>query len=907
MRLRTKRIRLILEELESRLVPTNVTVPLDPTLNQFGEQVATVQAYGDTTRAAFGIFDTGATAITFAANDQALFTAEGNPIPIKVPGGAHAGGIGGAIVGDVSQPGTILADGMHAMAVNFDSWGLPNFQVNLDATSAATPGIQAFVGTPDGSPDLPTITGTPIFNASPSHPNGVAARIDMQGESLDFSSLVPGLVLTMPDLHFVDPGTQLQGGTGITDPVYIPLGSFGSDNHNNPGNAITESPSPMQNNVSLYYTPQVGMPNEADNGHFLLDTGSQLTVISTDLANALGLDLNHPDTTITVQGVGGSMDVPGFTLNKLELPTTDPNTFVDFTNVPVYVLDVAPGVDGLLGTNLWDTANQLLYDPNNPSGATLGVTFYANPERGTGPGAGQLNDLNTMGLSFFSGVVSGHAIPGFTLPNPIPPTASWDTVSPGLRNTPIGSENLTFSRPVFGVGLSDLHLTRDGTEVSLAGASLTTSDHIHYTLGNLAGLDGAQGHYTLTLRAAGSGIHDATGSALLTDASQGWAVDTTQPTVVISTPSNAYANSSRTITYTVSYTDDDFLTSTLGPADVTLNATGTATGNVSVSGTGTMRIVTISGITGDGTLGISLAPGTAVDAAGNLAGGAGPSATFVVDNTAPSASILPVTPASRTAPVSTISITFSEPVTGFGLAGFTLTRGGQFLPLTGATLAFIDGQHYLLTLPFGVTVPGGDYRLTLSARASGAHDWAGNPQAADASVTWHQVLFSDNFSRPNNSTLGPNWVRNSGNLAIAHQQLQVTTGTAVATVNQLLLANADVQAQVNVTGPGSRSAGVVARYINEQNYYWATLVAVNGHYTAEIWRNVNGRWLRLSSRAVSTGAGTLDFQVVGNSLKLFLNGTLVGSAQDSSLTRAGAVGVRGTSLMALGAFIADRL
>src|SRR5437870_5851269 len=51
------------------------------------------------------------------------------------------------------------------------------------------------------------------------------------------------------------------------------------------------------------------------------------------------------------------------------------------------------------------------------------------------------------------------------------------------------------------------------------------------------------------------------------------------------------------------------------------------------------RTVTISGITGNGTLGISIAAGTASDTAGNLAPAAGPSGTFTVDNTTPTINI----------------------------------------------------------------------------------------------------------------------------------------------------------------------------------------------------------------------------------------------------------------------------
>src|SRR5204863_1799195 len=96
----------------------------------------------------------------------------------------------------------------------------------------------------------------------------------------------------------------------------------------------------------------------------------------------------------------------------------------------------------------------------------------------------------------------------------------------------------------------------------------------------------------------------------------------------ISAPS-ASSTSAGPVTYTITYAGAD--TVTLAPGDVTLNATGTATGTVSVSGTGTAaRTVTISSITGEGTLGISLAANTASDLAGNQAAAAGPSATFAV-------------------------------------------------------------------------------------------------------------------------------------------------------------------------------------------------------------------------------------------------------------------------------------
>src|SRR5262249_7993378 len=145
MRKRTPRIRLSVEELEIRIVPvTSVTVPLDPVLDQFGDQVATVQLYGDPTTTGDpgrislgGIFDTGASAICFSAEENELWFS--SPIPIKVPGGAVAGGIGGEITGDVSQPDTIVADGFHVADLSFDQFGFPIFSANLDGHEAKAP------------------------------------------------------------------------------------------------------------------------------------------------------------------------------------------------------------------------------------------------------------------------------------------------------------------------------------------------------------------------------------------------------------------------------------------------------------------------------------------------------------------------------------------------------------------------------------------------------------------------------------------------------------------------------------------------------------------------------------------------------------------------------------------------
>src|SRR5262245_51458483 len=121
-----KRSPLVLEILEDRLV-LSIVIPQDPLLDRTGDQIVMVMGYKDGSRTSFGIFDTGSSAITFSADDQAFFTAAGVQIPIKTPGGAVAQGIGGRIVGDVSEPDKVWAGGLADTVLSWDEQGHPYF------------------------------------------------------------------------------------------------------------------------------------------------------------------------------------------------------------------------------------------------------------------------------------------------------------------------------------------------------------------------------------------------------------------------------------------------------------------------------------------------------------------------------------------------------------------------------------------------------------------------------------------------------------------------------------------------------------------------------------------------------------------------------------------------------------
>ena len=201
----------------------------------------------------------------------------------------------------------------------------------------------------------------------------------------------------------------------------------------------------------------------------------------------------------------------------------------------------------------------------------------------------------------------------------------------------------------------------------------------------------------------------------------GWA--NAAPTIAISDPS-VTETVTGPVTYTVFYTGATSITLAVG--NITLDATGTATGTVEVTGTGNfLRTVTISNITGKGSLGITIAEGTATDGT-ELAPEAGPSNTFLVDMPIPVIGD-PSVEATAEGPV-TYTITYSgNPiVVTLKLADITLNKTGSAdgrVTLTGS------GDTWTVTID-QIT---GDGTLSISIAADTATDGINSAPAAGPS------------------------------------------------------------------------------------------------------------------------------------------------------------------------------
>ena len=357
----------------------------------------------------------------------------------------------------------------------------------------------------------------------------------------------------------------------------------------------------------------------------------------------------------------------------------------------------------------------------------VGVTGSGNVRTVTLSG---ITGDGTLGISLSAGTATD------TAGNPAPaagpsatfvvdntgPTVAISAPSPTVTAGGPVTYTITYTDANFNastLAAGDVTLNKTGTADGVVG--VTGSGNVRTVT-----LSGITGDGTLGISVATGTATDTLGNAALAAGpSATCVVDNTGPTVAISAPSPG-ATAAGPVTYTVTYTDPNFNTSTLAAGHITLNKTGTANGVVNVSGSGNVRTVTLSGITGDGTLGISIAAGTATDTSGNPAPAAGPSATSVVDNTAPTVAISAPTPALTAAGPVTYTVTYTDP--NFNTS--TLAAGNITLNKTGTANGVVNvsgsGNVRTVTLS-GIT---GDGTLGISIASGTATDTAGNPAPA---------------------------------------------------------------------------------------------------------------------------------------------------------------------------------
>jgi len=314
--------------------------------------------------------------------------------------------------------------------------------------------------------------------------------------------------------------------------------------------------------------------------------------------------------------------------------------------------------------------------------------------------------------------------------------SSIASVAPNVRNTPVGSVDVTFSKPInpstFTTG--NLTLTDNGGGNLINGAvTISLVSGSTYQISGLSGLTTGEGEYTLTVDA--TGVHDLAGNAGTNSISTSWLMDTTPPTSSVS------ALHSQT-------TSTSFLVAAAGSDPGGSNGStpsGIASYAIYVStDSGPFTLFTTVPASNPSALFTGQAGNAygffsvATDNAGNLqATPASAQQTVQILVPLTVSSIAAVSPNPRSTPVSAIDVSFSLPVdpAAFSYYALTLTdNGGPNLITSAVTVTLISGTTYQIGGLAGLTSSEGSYMLTVDA--TGIEDQYGNPGTGTLTTSW---------------------------------------------------------------------------------------------------------------------------------------------------------------------------
>jgi hypothetical protein len=127
------------------------------------------------------------------------------------------------------------------------------------------------------------------------------------------------------------------------------------------GQVGPDGPIPNHEDLPLLSGVGMGSGDAFHQGTYLFDTGAQISMISSDVARALGMNPYDPDhETLVVGGVGGQLEIPIVLVPTFTLDTRPDDhgdiTRLAFDNIVVGIIDI-PGlpVDGILGFNPFTT------------------------------------------------------------------------------------------------------------------------------------------------------------------------------------------------------------------------------------------------------------------------------------------------------------------------------------------------------------------------------------------------------------------------------------------------------------------------------------------------------------------------------------------------------------------------
>jgi hypothetical protein len=203
-------------------------------------------------------------------------------------------------------------------------------------------------------------------------------------------------------------------------------------------------------------------------------------------------------------------------------------------------------------------------------------------------------------------------------------------------------------------------------------------------------------------------------------------LDTTAPTVSYIDRASGSPNNASSDKFTVTFSED---VTGVDASDFSTTTTGVSYTGITESGSGSVYTVTVSGVTGDGTLGLNLkSSGTGIaDEAGNAISGGFTGETYTIEHTPPAVTAIATVGASpNNASSDAFTVTSSEAVTGVTAADFAAATTGTVAD-SGLTVAG-GGTTYTVTVD-GVTGDG-TLGLNYDSGVTGVQDAAGNSATA---------------------------------------------------------------------------------------------------------------------------------------------------------------------------------
>jgi hypothetical protein len=210
-------------------------------------------------------------------------------------------------------------------------------------------------------------------------------------------------------------------------------------------------------------------------------------------------------------------------------------------------------------------------------------------------------------------------------------------------------------------------------------------------------------------------------------------IDTTVPTVSLGqTPAQTDPTRTQPINFTATFSETVI---GFNSADVSLEGStaNVSNANISLSNTGTVYSITISNVTSDGQVRVSIPANAAQDLAGNVSTASSSIDNIVtLDTTAPTVTINQATTQAdptRSSPIN-FSVVFSEPVTGFNNADVLLTASNASINSVSVSVTG-SGTTYNVAVS-GISSNGGSIQAAIRPQA--AADLAGNESIASTST-----------------------------------------------------------------------------------------------------------------------------------------------------------------------------